>query len=89
MQLLNSDHVKQLFEQEAVLTGSSDGVPAYRAVELFGSEAVQYAANPTNAGIYFNIFDKGDFQLRYLTFAGFRQAASYANVLEIEKSGRA
>lgn len=89
MQLLNSNHVKQLFEQEAVLIGSSEGVPAYRAVELFGSEAVQYAADPTNAGICFNIFDTGDFQLRYLTFAGFRQAASYANVLEIEKSGRA
>lgn len=89
MQLLNSNHVKQLFEQEAVLIGSSDGVPAYRAVELFGPEAVKYAADPTNAGIYFNIFGTGDFQLRYLTFAGFQRAASYANVLEIKKSGRA
>lgn len=89
MQLLNSDHIKQLFEQAAVLIGSSDGVPAYRAVELFGSEAVQYAINPNNLGTCFNIFDVGDFQLYYLTFAGFRKAASYANVLEIKKSGRA
>lgn len=89
MQLLNSNHVKQLFEQEAVLIGSSDGVPAYRAVELFGSEAVKYAINPTNLETCFNIFGVGDFQLDYLTFAGFQKAASYANVLEIKKSGRA
>lgn len=89
MQLLNSQQVKQLFEQEAVLFGSCDGVPVYRAVELFGSEAGWYADSLANAGMYSSIFGAGDFQLHYLTFRGFQQAASYANVQAIEASGSA
>ena len=89
MQLLNSEQVRQLFEQEAILIGSRDGVPVYRAVELFGSDAAWYAYGLANAGMYSNIFGVGDFQLHYLTFRGFQQAASYANVQAIGESGRA
>ena len=72
--MLNSTQVKQLFERESILIGTDDGVPVYRAAEVFGRRAAQFACNPRERlGSTFGI---GDFQ----------QAASYANVEEIARA---
>ena len=74
--MLNSTQVKQLFEREAILIGTDDGV--------FGRRAAQFACNPRER--LGNTFGIGDFQLDYLTYRGFQQAASYANVEEIARA---
>lgn len=38
-EVLNKDAAVELFEKEAILFGTSDVVPFYRAIELFGEEA--------------------------------------------------
>nr|WP_320026713.1 hypothetical protein [uncultured Acetobacterium sp.] len=38
--MLNSAQIKELFEKEAVAFLEWEGVPIYRAIELFGIEAV-------------------------------------------------
>ena len=81
--MLNCAQVKALFEQEAILIGSQDVVPEYRATELFGKEAVGFVSRCSKTGNWFNCFGIGGFQLFYLTYAGFQQAASYANVQTI------
>lgn len=86
--MLNSEQVKCLFEQEAILIGNSDGAPIYRVAELFGDKAAEFAGKYGTAGVYNSRFGVGDFDLHYLTFRGFQQAASYANVLEIKESRR-
>ena len=83
--MLTTQEVYGLFERNAIALGSCDGVPFYKSVELFGLNAAIYAASNTNRGRWSNIFGIGDFQLRYLTRAGFCQAAAYANVEEISK----
>lgn len=45
---LSKSQVDTLFEQEAVLFGTNDGVPEYRVVELFG----QWAATWTEKNMY-------------------------------------
>ena len=58
-------------------------MPVFRAAEVFGHRAVQFACNPRER--LGNTFGIGDFQLDYLTYRGFQQAASYANVEEIAR----
>lgn len=82
MNVLNAERVKALFMQEAVLIGVTDGVPLYRAEELFGSDAAQFAFASKNS----NLFGIGNFDLPYLTYKGFQLAASYCNVKNIYKS---
>ncbi len=43
MEILSKAQVDALFQREAVLLGDSDGVPEFRAVALFGKEAVAHA----------------------------------------------
>ena len=80
----NSAEVKRLFEREAVLFGTSDGMPEYRAVQLFGEEAVAFAMK-TSGG---NGYGIGDFTAMYLTERGVHIAATYLNVKEIEQEMR-
>lgn len=40
---LNKEQVKGLFEQEAVLMGTENCVPDFRAAALFGGDAVEHA----------------------------------------------
>lgn len=40
--MLNNTQIKQLFEREAMLIGTADGVPVYRAAEVFGRRAAQF-----------------------------------------------
>lgn len=83
MKLLNESETKELFGREAILIGSSDGVPLFRAAELFGEKAAEFASAKPGDG--HNLFGIGCFNLAYLNFKGFQKAASYANVEEIER----
>lgn len=82
--MFNSEQVKILFEREAMILGTCDGVPVSRAAELFGEEAAQYAGKKRDdRHLYHNLFSLGNYDLHYLTFWGFQAAAGYANVIEI------
>lgn len=86
--MLNSAQVKALFAKEAVFIGRTDGVPASRAAELFGPEAVESAIEQgkgKNLGVYWNEFGVGDYSVVYFYLPGFLHAASYANVAEIAR----
>ena len=81
--MMNAAQVRALFEREAVLLGSRDGVPLYRVVELFGKRAAAFVEATRGDTRIGNTYGIGDFQLPYVTYCGFVQAASYANVEEI------
>lgn len=89
--MLNLEQAKALFAREAVFLGGNDGVPVSRAMELFGEKATQFAArlsfvrNGQTQIVYSSFFGLGDYQIQYLTYRGFLQAATYANALEIKK----
>lgn len=53
---LNKEQVKGLFEQEAVLMGTENCVPDFRAAALFGGDAVEHARkmNTGRPGFFFN-----------------------------------
>ena len=40
--VLNKAEAVELFENEAILFGTSDVIPFYRAIELFGEEAAAF-----------------------------------------------
>ena len=86
--MLNNSQVKEIFEREAILIGTSDGVPYYRAVELFGQEAADFAkrlcSNQGGASMY-GIGE--DYALEYFTLRGVQTAATYKNITEIRDSG--
>ncbi len=83
--MLNSTQVNQLFRQNAMLFGNCDGVPECRVVELFGEEAVDYVMRKDYCEGFYNGYGIGDCTVGYLTYKGFRVAATYANVREVKK----
>ncbi len=83
--MLNSKQVNQIFRQNAILIGNADGVPEYRAVELFGEEAVDYVMGTKGRNGYYNGYGIGDYNLFYLTYSGFQAVATYANVIEVRE----
>lgn len=85
LKTLNLIQTKELFEREAVLFSSRNGIPANRATELFGEEAVRYALKNGDAGRGFSAWGIGDYLLDYLTISGFQLAATYANVAAIRQ----
>ena len=82
MEELNKDQVAALFEREAVLLGTENCVPAFRAATMFGKEAVKHAhrMNASKEGRYVSGYGIGDYTLFGLTFRGFQAAASFFNV---------
>lgn len=70
------------------MIGTSDGVPYYRAVELFGQEAADFAkslcSNQGGASMY-GIGE--DYALEFFTLRGVQTAATYKNITEIRDSG--
>lgn len=83
---INSDEVKALFEKESVLFGSTDGIPRYRAIEIFGSAAVEFAERMQNRDLgrlTSNGYGIGDYTAYYLTKTGVEIAATFANVSAI------
>lgn len=80
---LNLERAKMLFAEESTILSNSGGVPLSRAVELFGKKAAEFpfaCDGAKAAGIYSNAFGVGDYQCPYLTWKGFLEAVTYANV---------
>lgn len=82
----NSTEVRRLFEQEAVLFETADGVPDFRAAQLFGEDAVIFARRMDGSIGGYGI---GHYTAYYLTKKGFCTAATYANVKELEQMEKA
>lgn len=87
MEELNKDQVAALFEREAVLLGTENSVPDFRAVALFGKKAVEHAhrMNVSERGRYVSGYGIGDYTLFGLTFRGFQAAASFFNVQRLRR----
>lgn len=85
MDTMNIAQVKALFEREAVLLGSRDGVPDYRVATLFGEAAVRFAHSMDNNS-HKNVvgYGTGDYTLFGLSLQGFMVAASYFNVQQLK-----
>lgn len=87
---LSLREVELLFDSEAVLFGNRNGVPMHRARQLFGEKAVMYVKefqstirDSKEYKVYWNAYtlNKKDFFIAYyLTFDGFKLAATYVNV---------
>lgn len=85
--MLNNDQVRALFEREAILIGTHDAVPTYRAAELFGAAAAEFAEQVRRDGTYSNEYWIHEYGLHYLNYKGFQAAATYLNFEEIRKAG--
>lgn len=84
MNTLNKTQAKELFEKEAIFFGENDGIPLYRAIELLGKNAVEFAINKNNPKytLTCNIFSVPiNNSVEYLTFSGFLQAVTYNNII--------
>ncbi len=88
MGILNKAQVDALFRREAVLIGTADVVPTFRAAVLFGERAVEHAQR-LPAGQYSNGYGAEGYTLMYLTFRGFQAAASFYNVQQLRKEAQA
>lgn len=87
MKELNKALVAALFEREAILIVTEDCVPEFRAVVLFGKEAVEYVRK-LSPGSYWNVYTAGGCAVEYLTFRGFQAAASFHNVQLMRQEAR-
>ena len=87
MKELNKDQVAALFEREAVLLGTENSVPDFRAVALFGKKAVEHAhtMNDSKGDRYVIGYGIGDYTLLGLAFRGFQAAASFFNVQRLRR----
>lgn len=86
MAVLSKVQVDALFRREAILISDKDMVPEYRAIELFGDEAVNFACK--NGSKYHNGFGVGDFTVMCLTYRGFQMAATYSNVQQLRDAAK-
>lgn len=75
----------QLFAENAVLFGLTDGVPEQVAVKLFGNAAVDFAERMQRPRVASNGYGIGDYTALYLTEYGFYIAATYCNVVCIRE----
>lgn len=84
---LNKEQVKVLFEQEAVLMGTENRVPDFRAAALFGRDAVEHARRmgTSRPGFFFNGYGVGDYTMGAPTLRGFQAAASFYNIQLLRK----
>ncbi len=82
--MLNKEQVNLLFRQNAVLIGDADGMPRYRAEELFGEEAVDYVMSRDCRNGYYNWYSIRGYDAPYLTYRGFQVVATYVNIQEIK-----
>lgn len=82
---LCKEETRELFEEEAILIGSTDAVPVYRVAELFGSKAAEFSLQVMKEGV--NGFGIGDYTLMYFNYKGFQIAATYYNIAQIKERG--
>lgn len=89
MNMMNKTQTKELFDREAFLFGTTDGIPEKRAVELLGQEAVDFTHRMETVdkrGYYFNGYGNGPFTAYYMTLAGLYIAVTYNNVTALQKA---
>ena len=86
-QTLNKKQVEEIFADNAVLFGTTDGLPIDKAVEIFGREAVKFAKHMSrdNPGAVLSCYGIGDFTAFCFTLRGAMIAASFNNVCAIRK----
>lgn len=84
--MLNSKQVQELFEKEAILINDRDVIPQYAVEKLFGKAAMEFAKSIQdykNLGYWSEYYiDGGSYKLAFLTYKGFRIAATYSNIDE-------
>lgn len=85
MILYKKEDVEKIFNREKVLIGSKDVVPRYRAVEIFGKNAVNFSMRLSDRGSNGSEYGIGDYALHYLTRTGMEVAATYTNICNIKK----
>ena len=77
---MNQNQTAALFEQEAILFGSREGIPDERAAAIFGQDAVDFAIRQGQPGETHSGYGIGDYTAWYLTRRGVFIAATYSNV---------
>lgn len=78
--MINKTEAIELFEKNAVLLWSEDGVLLYKAVELFGEEILSMFDNGTlEAGVDWNCSDS--YKSLYIYERGFLKFVKYHNYL--------
>lgn len=77
------EDVAKIFDREKILIGNKDAVPRYRAVEIFGEDAVAFSERLGRRGSNGCMYGIGDYSLQYLTDAGMEVAATYVNISAI------
>ena len=87
--ILNLKRARELFEEERTIFGNPGGVPLVHVAELLGDKPAEYASRldgKKGYGTYTGTFGVGTYQCEYLTWEGFLQAVTFANVLHIAQS---
>lgn len=77
--------IAELFSREAVLIGNSNVFPFHRAAMYFGEENVMYVKTNTPGGKYWNVSSINGVAVSYLTYLGFKEAASAFNAQQLQK----
>lgn len=81
--MYTKDDVKKIFDEEKVLAGNRDVLPEYRAIEIFGKKAVDFAKRLGERGQNASQYGIGDFQFMYLYYSGVEVAATYVNICNV------
>lgn len=87
---LNKEQAEVLFERETVLMGTENRVPIYRALALFGQDAVNYGKKlDERLDVRRLVHHSNGYVLGFiiasLTLRGFQAAASFYNVQLLRK----
>lgn len=76
--MLNNTQALHIFAKESYLFGDTDGLPLYRAEEIFGVDAVRFAIKKhTENKFTYDAYDIGNYTVEYLTFDGVQEAITY------------
>lgn len=88
--MLNSTQAREIFDKYSFLYGMEDVMPAVKATDLFGEEAVLYAIQALKKGVETIAslkIDNGHPHI-CLTYAGLQMAVTYCNRQEIIERDR-
>lgn len=80
------DDIQRIFDREKILIGNSDVFPEYRAVDIFGQDAVDFVKR--TGKMHINSYGIGNYNLWYLTIKGLEIAATYRNICYIRDKMR-
>ena len=88
--------LEKIFKREALVFGETEGfvpfsakegLPMYRAREIFGDAAVDFACEMRKDGSLWNIYfvDGGNHKAKFLKWDGLTVAAAYCNVMSVSE----